>query len=109
MLPFTHGSRLRGRFQSSMFFMRGVWSLTRAHSVVVQVGEMLERPSAWPHFRHLRDQGALKSALEDFNREQGGPRQQMPVYTDIVSAGRGDLVQAIKAAGDSHHASMLGP
>ena len=23
---------------------------------------------------------ALKSALEDFNREQGGARQQMPVY-----------------------------
>ena len=60
---------------------------------------MLERTPAWPHFQHLRDQGALKSALEDFNREQGGPRQQMPVLADLVSAGRGDLVQAIKAAG----------
>ena len=60
---------------------------------------MLERPSAWPHFQHLRDWAALKRALEDFNREQGGPKQRMPVLADLVSAGRDDLVQAIKAAG----------
>ena len=42
---------------------------------------------------------ALRSALEDFNREQGGARQQMPVYSNLVSAGRGDLLQAIRAAG----------
>jgi hypothetical protein len=66
---------------------------------LAQVGEMLERPSAWPHFQHLRDWDALRSALEEFNREQGGSKQQMPVLANLASAGREDLVQVIRAAG----------
>ena len=58
------------------------------------------RPSLkWADIGKAGGWDALKSALEEFNREQGGPRQQMPVYTDLVSAGRGDLRYAIKAAG----------
>lgn len=60
---------------------------------------MLERPSAWPHFQHLRDAGALKAALEAFNKEQGGPRGRMPLISDLAAAGRDDLARAIDAAG----------
>lgn len=60
---------------------------------------MLERPPAWPHFRHLRDMSALKHALEAHNAEQGYARERMPVLAALIRAGRDDLVRAIGAAG----------
>ena len=60
---------------------------------------MLDRPSSWPHFQHLRDTKTLKGALEAFIREQGYPKQCMPPLSDLVSMGREDLVRAINAAG----------
>ena len=71
-------------------------------SDALQVGEMLERPSAWPHFQHLRGMGALKSALEAHNMEQGHARDAMPVLTALARTGRDDLVRAIGAAGLVH-------
>ena len=72
------------------------------HMTPVQVGEMLERPSAWPHFQHLQNVSTLQSALETFNEERGHPRERMPLLADLVSAGREDLVRAIAAAGLMH-------
>ena len=60
---------------------------------------MLDRPSAWPHFQHLRSSDVLKSALEAYTEEQGHPKQRMPTLANLISTGREDLVRAIKAAG----------
>ena len=74
----------------------------------VQVGEMLDRLSAWPRFQHLRDISALKSALEAYAEEQGHPRQRMPTLADLVSTGREDLVRAIGSAGRSRTPALPG-
>jgi hypothetical protein len=34
---------------------------------------MLERPSAWPHHRHLHDLRVLRAELAAFLRDQGLP------------------------------------
>ena len=62
---------------------------------------MLERPSAWPHFRHLReDPSALEEALRAFSRAQGGPEKRMPLIAELEAAGREDLIKVIHAAGE---------
>ena len=61
---------------------------------------MLERPSAWPHFRHLReDPPALEAALRAFGQAQGAPEQCMPLIAELEAAGREDLITVIHAAG----------
>ena len=61
---------------------------------------MLERPSAWPHFRHLReDLKALEAALQAFSRAQGAPEKRMPLIAELEAAGREDLIKVIHAAG----------
>ena len=61
---------------------------------------MLERPSAWPHFRHLRkDPAALEAALWAFSRAQGCPERRMPRIAELDAAGREDLIKVIRAAG----------
>ena len=69
---------------------------------------MLERPSAWPHFRHLReDPSALEAALREFSRAQGGPEKRMPLIAELEAAGREDLIQVVHAAGVSFFLHIL--
>ncbi|CAK0783921.1 hypothetical protein CVIRNUC_007121 [Coccomyxa viridis] len=73
------------------------------HGGYRMAAEMLERPSAWPHFRHLReDPLALEAALRAFSRAQGGPEKHMPLIAELEAAGREDLTKVIHAAGGSH-------
>ncbi len=105
-----HVIDLKGAFQTKatiknnfvFIFLQGVGFLLFLYFPLLfcQVGEMLERPSAWPRFQSLREPRKLRFEIEAFVKEQGMPRGTMPAPATLADANRQDLFNAIRKAGE---------
>ncbi|KAL4458291.1 hypothetical protein ABPG75_013156 [Micractinium tetrahymenae] len=82
----------------SSLFAAGRYDLHHAillHGGYTTASELLGRQPAWPPYRHLQSLPALRHELKEFIKETGLPFARLPTASQLVDAGRGDLLQAI--------------